>query len=229
MTGQGPAAGSRNPYLTLLRTPGALAFSSAGFIGRMSMSMYGLGTVLLIASLTGRYGSAGVVAAAASIGFALFSPSIAKLADQFGQHRVLLIEVCFFTIAVSAFLACAELRAPFAVLLLTGTIAGASMPSMSSMVRTRWSALLHDPGQLHAAFALESVNDELIFVIGPAVVTLLATQWFAAAGVGTASVLIIGGSVLFALQRRTARPRTRVNHDQAPADADGGRACRLPG
>ena len=48
----------RNPYLSLLRTPGALAFSASGFVGRMSMSMYGLGTVLLIASITGRYGLA---------------------------------------------------------------------------------------------------------------------------------------------------------------------------
>src|SRR5215469_3712167 len=51
-----------NPYLALLRTPGALAFTSSAFVGRISMSMYGLGTILLIASLTGRYGLAGIVA-----------------------------------------------------------------------------------------------------------------------------------------------------------------------
>jgi MFS family permease len=206
VTGEGPAASSRNPYLALLRTPGALAFSSTGFVGRMSMSMYGLGTVLLIASLTGHYGEAGLVAGAGSIGFALFSPFIARLSDQFGQGRVILTEVSIFIVAVTGFLAAAELRAPFVVLLLTGTAAGATMPSMSSLVRTRWSMLLSDSSQLHAAFALESVNDEVIFVIGPAVVTLLATQWFPAAGVGTAGVLIIVGSVLFALQRRTEPP-----------------------
>ena len=79
----------RNPYLDVLRTPGALAFSAAGFVGRMSMSMYGLGTVLLIALLTGRYGEAGTVAAAGSIGYAVFSPVIATRADRLGQRRVL--------------------------------------------------------------------------------------------------------------------------------------------
>jgi MFS family permease len=231
VTGEGPAARKGNLYLALLRTPGALAFSSTGFVGRMSMSMYGLGTVLLIASLTGHYGEAGVVAASSSIGFALFSPYIAKLSDQYGQRRIVLTEVAVFVVAVTGFIAAAELRAPFVVLLLAGTAAGASMPSMSSMVRTRWSALLGDSDQLHAAFALESVNDEVIFVIGPAVVTLLATQWFPAAGVGTACVLLIGGSVLFALQRRTEpathprRPRPgtarrwRLTRPRVPAAA----------
>src|ERR1039457_7364290 len=76
-----PAA-RRNSYLGLLRTPGALAFSSAGFVARMTMSMYGLGTVLLIALLTGHYGQAGIVAAAGSIGYAVFGPFIAQRADR---------------------------------------------------------------------------------------------------------------------------------------------------
>lgn len=81
------------------------------------------------------------------------------------------------------------------------------------MVRTRWSWVLgRDTERLHAAFALESVNDELIFVIGPALVTLLATQVFAASGIGTASLLAIAGTLAFALQRRTEpdpRPEPR--------------------
>ena len=203
--------GSRNPYLVLLRTPGAVAFSASAFVGRMSMSMYGLGTVLLIVSLTGRYGTAGAIAGAGSLGFAGVSPYIAQLSDRFGQGRVLLIQVAIFTLASATFITSAELRAPFAVLLAEGAIAGALMPSMSSMVRTRWSSLLAgDEERLHAAFALESVNDELIFVIGPALVTVLATQVFAASGVGTASLLAIAGTLTFALLRRTEpEPRPR--------------------
>ena len=203
---------ARNPYLGLLRTPGAVAFTASAFVGRMSMSMYGLGTVLLIASLTGRYGEAGTVAGAGSIGYAVVSPYVAQLTDRFGQRQVLLIQIAVFSVASGAFIALIELRAPFAVLLVTGVIAGGLMPSMSNVVRSRWSALLsEDPQRLHAAFALESVNDELIFVVGPALVTLLATQVLPASGVGTAAGLAIIGSTLFALQRRTEpahRPRT---------------------
>src|SRR5215471_13706818 len=53
------AGGPARPYLEVLRLPGALGFASAGFIARMPMSMFGLGTVLLIAALTRRYGLAG--------------------------------------------------------------------------------------------------------------------------------------------------------------------------
>ena len=52
-----------SPYLEILRLPGALAFSATGFLARMPMSMFSLGTVLLIAATTGRYGLAGLVAA----------------------------------------------------------------------------------------------------------------------------------------------------------------------
>jgi len=77
-------------------------------------------------------------------------------------------------------------------------------------VRTRWSALLGaEPPLLHAAFALESVNDELIFVIGPALVTLLATQVIPVSGVGTAVLLCVTGTLALGIQRRTepAPPR----------------------
>lgn len=218
----------RNPYLVLLRTPGALAFSSSAFVGRMSMSMYGLGTVLLLVSLTGRYGTAGTVAGAGSIGYSVLSPYIAQLADRFGQGRVLLSQVVVFALAFAAFIACAQLRAPFAVLLVTGVVAGAFMPSMSSMVRTRWSWVLGgDATRLHAAFALESVNDELIFVVGPALVTLLATQVFPASGVGAASLLAIGGTLAFALQRRT-EPQTTGPRPEPSQARSAGRSLRRP-
>jgi MFS family permease len=210
------SAPRKNPYLELLRTPGALAFSSAGFVGRMSMSMYGLGTVLLIALLTGHYGEAGTVAAAGSIGYAILSPVIANRADRLGQRRVLLVQTAVFALGGVVFVTCAELRAPFWILLVTGLLAGASMPSIGTMVRTRWSKLVDGDGQrLHTAFALESVNDEFIFVIGPALVTLLATQLFPASGIGTAALLCIIGTVLFAIQRRTEptpRPKPQPMH-----------------
>ena len=201
-----PAAAGTS-YGALLRRPGALAFSSTAFVGRMSMSMYGLGTVLLIATLTGRYGTAGVIAAAGSVGYAIVGPVAANLADRLGQHRVLVPQAILFTLATASFIACAELGAPFWLLLVTGGLAGASMPSIGSMVRSRWSALLGaDARRLHTAFALESVNDELIFVVGPALVTLLATQVLPASGVAVAAILCVTGTLLFALQRRSEPP-----------------------
>src|SRR5712691_6416617 len=223
---QEPEPGNGNAYLGLLRSPGALGFSAAGFVGRMPMSMFGLGTVLLIAAVTGRYGIAGVIAAAGSVGYAICAPQLAKLTDRLGQHRVLRPQAAVFALSTIAFIACAQLRAPVWALLSTGALAGASMPSLGSMVRSRWSALVHDPQQLHTAFALESVADELIFVIGPAVVTLLATEVFPAAGVTAAAVLCVTGTLLLAAQRST-QPVPRPRASRAPDTRRAGQP-RLP-
>ncbi len=218
-----------NPFLEVLARPGALPFSAAGFLGRMPMSMFGLGTVLLIASVTGRYGLAGFVAAAGSVGYAVCAPQAARLADRFGQRRVLRPLAVFFAAAVAALIGCALVRAPFWALLITGGMAGASMPSLGSMVRARWSALLGDSALLHTAFALESVADETIFVIGPAVVTLLATEVYPAAGVAVATVACVTGTLLLAAQRRTEPPARSAPGAAAGAAAAPGSGVPAPG
>ena len=199
-----------NPYLEILRAPGAMAFSAAGVLARTPMAMFGLGTVLLIASVTGRYGVAGTVAAAGSVGYAACAPQAAKLADRFGQRRVLRPLALIFALSTIIFIGCAELRTPLWALLLSGAVAGASMPSLGSMVRARWSALLGDSPRLHTAFALESVNDEVIFVLGPVIVTILATEVYPASGVAAAMLLCVTGTLLLAAQRGTEpAPRNR--------------------
>jgi MFS family permease len=192
-------------YFALLRTPGAARFCVSGMIGRAPMSMFGLGTVLLVSASTGRYALAGLVSGAGSIGYAAAAPQVARLADRFGQHRVLRPLIAFFGIACVVFVTCAELKAPVWVLIVTGCLAGSSMPSLGSMVRARWSALLRDPAALHAAFALESVVDEMTFVIGPALVTVLATA-VPPAGVLLCMVLSVSGTLFFAAQRQTEPP-----------------------
>jgi MFS family permease len=223
----GPGGGRQaSPYLEILRLPGALAFSAAGFLARMPMSMFGLGTVLLIAAVTGRYGLAGLVAAAASVCYALAAPQFARLCDRFGQRRVLRPQVAVFGVTTVAFMTLAELRAPLALVIVPAALAGATMPSVGSMVRARWSVLLAGTGRLHTAFSLESVADEIIFVVGPALVTLLATAVYPAAGVGAALVLCVTGTVLFAAQRRTQPQPRRPERRRKPPQ--GGRDGRIP-
>src|SRR5215471_2426294 len=195
----------------------------------MPMAMFGLGTILLIASVTGRYGLAGIVAAAGSVGYAACTPLIARLADRWGQGRVLRPLAVFFAASTAALIGCAQWRAPLWTLLVTGGLAGASMPSLGSMVRARWSALLGDSPLLHTAFSLESVADETIFVIGPAVVTLLATEVHPAAGVAVAAAACVTGTLLLAAQRRT-EPSARSASPAADGPAAGrGSVVPAPG
>ena len=176
----------------------------------MPMSMFGLGTVLLISAATGKYGVAGAVSAAGSLGYAFSTPQIARLVDSRGQRRVLLPLLAVFTAAAVALIAAVELHLPTWAFFVPGAIAGATMPSLGTMVRARWSALLAGSPRLHAAFSFESVADELCFVVGPAAVTLLATQVFPAAGVGVATLLCLGGTLWFLAERQTEPVVTRT-------------------
>lgn len=212
-------------YLRALASPGALRFSAAGFVGRLQISMYGLGTVLLVASATGRYGLAGEVAGAGSAGYALVSPLTARLADKFGQHRVLPALVMVFAAATAALASCALLGAPGWALPAASALAGAATPQLGSMVRARWSALLGGSPLLQAAFSLESIADEVIYVAGPVLAVLLATKVSPVSGVAVAALTCVAGSLWLAAQRSTESPAPApVPGPGAGRHAAGGRA-----
>jgi MFS family permease len=207
------------PYREIFAVPDAWRFSVAGVIGRMPMAMFGLGTVLFISAITGRYGIAGAVSAVGSLGYALVAPQAARLVDRLGQRRVLIPLASVFAVSATLLIVMVSLRTPVWAWFIPGAVAGATMPSLGSMVRARWSMLLGGTARLHTAFSFESVADEICFMLGPATVTLLATQVAAPAGVAVCAVLCVGGTAWFAAQRgteppaaavRPARPRTRT-------------------
>ena len=200
------ARGFLAPYAAIFAIPRAWRFSVAGIIARMPMSMYGLGTVLLISAATGRYGLAGSVSAAASLGGAVCAPQLGRLVDRLGQHRVLIPVCVTFALSVAGLSAAVALRWPEWTLFAFGIAGGATMPQTGPMARARWAALLAGSPRLHTAFSVESVADELCFVIGPAAVAVLATQLYPAAGVGTAALFALAGSLWFASQRSTEPP-----------------------
>ena len=232
--GTGGGRGFLAPYAEIFAIPRAWRFSLAGIIGRMPMSMYGLGTVLLISAGTGRYALAGTVSAADALGGALCAPQLGRLVDRVGQHRVLIPVCVTFAFAVAGLTAAVALHAPDWTLFACGIVGGATMPQTGPMARARWSALLAGSPRLHTAFSLESVADELCFVIGPAAVTLLVTQLHPAAGVGTAALCALAGSLWFAAQRSTepavaptVAPQVRPAPAAGSRPAPGARRARL--
>jgi len=221
MTGvdEAGARGFLRPYAEIFSIPRAWRFSVAGVIGRLPMSMYGLGTVLLISAGTGRYGLAGTVAAAGALGNAFFAPQLGRLVDRLGQHRVLVPICVIFALSVVALVTAVQLRFPVWTLFACGIVGGATMPQLGPMARARWSVLLAGTSRLHTAFSIESIADELCFIVGPAAVTLLATQVHPAAGVATAAICCLAGTLWFAAQRATEPPVKAVRRGVRGAGA----------
>jgi predicted MFS family arabinose efflux permease len=66
--------------------------------------------------------------------------------------------------------------------------------------------VVHDRSLLDTAFAVEAVNDEMVFIIGPTVTTLLATTVHPVAGLVAACVSALVGTWWLVSQRRTEPP-----------------------
>ncbi|MDQ6688092.1 MAG: MFS transporter, partial [Actinomycetota bacterium] len=88
---------------------------------------------------------------------------------------------------------------------LCAALAGVAIPQVGSMIRARWAHLLDDDG-LHTAFAVESIADEVVYVVGPALVTVLSTMFLAQTGLLVALVVGTFGPLVLAAQRGTEPP-----------------------
>jgi MFS family permease len=211
------------PYRELLATPGGLAFSSAGFVARMPISMLGLGFVLLLVAHGGGYGRAGAISAVFAIVNALAAPAISRLVDRLGQRRVLRPTVVLHSVWLIAFIVLATHDAATWTLVLTVAAAGLFEPSIESVVRTRWGYVLGSGPRLQTAYAFESILDEVIFILGPLIVAVLATQVTAQAGLIAALLLLLVGSFALTAQRATEPPvmPRREHGDRSPLSAAG--------
>ena len=206
-----------NPYLQVLRTPHALPMVLAAFIGRLPLSMVGLGCVLLIAAETGSYGLGGAVAAVGAVTTALAGPLLGRLADSHGQRRVLLPVLFVFVPSGVTFLFAVKGDWPLWIVFASAGLAGACIPPVSSMIRVRWTHLLRGSHRLHTALSMASVVDEFVFIVGLVLVTFLSTTGHATSGVVTAFVLAAAGSLLFAAQGKTEPPRAPHEHRNGPS------------
>jgi MFS family permease len=213
-------------YRSLLSIPHARAFVIAGFVARLSISMRALGAVLMVSQLTGSYGLAGAVAAAALLGEAVAAPRLGRLVDRYGQRRMLLVCLAVHSAGTLALVISAQFAAPSWVLLATAALSGAAALQVGSLVRARWSALVGGSPALEPAFALESTLDEFIFVMGPALVTALALGVAPGAGLLGALALTIVGSLALALQHRT-EPTPAGVRDRSEGSAIGSQGLRV--
>jgi MFS family permease len=209
-------------YLDVLRTPFVTRLLSSAVVARMPTAMAGLALVLVVREVGGSYAVAGVVAGTYSVALALTSPLLGRLVDRVGQTRVLAGCAVASALGFGA-LAAAGGRVPAVALAGLAALAGASIPPVGACMRALWSDLLGHGGQLQAAFAVESTVQELIFVVGPPLVAVLAAVFSPSAAVlGTAALLVVGTGVFAATPvSRAWRPRRRA--------ADWAGALRSPG
>ncbi len=208
-------------YRRVLATPGGLLFSLTGLVARLPISMAGLGIVFLVQAGTGSYGVAGSVSAAYMIANALLAIAQGRLIDTLGQRVVLGTASVACGVSTGLLITSVQADWPIAVSYAAAAVAGGTLPSVGSSVRARWTHVLTAPDDVQTAYAFEAVVDETVFILGPIIVTVLATAVDPVVALGTAAVLGTVGSLAFAAQCRTEPPAH-------PHDAAAGARTRMP-
>ncbi|GAB3205258.1 MFS transporter [Marinactinospora thermotolerans] len=197
---------------------------AASFLARLPVSMSLIGVLTLVTTQSGSVAAGGLVSGALALGEMVGGPVIARLADRRGQRPVVLtaslVDAALIGVLVTAVFAGASTP----TLAVLAILAGLAMPQIGPLARARWISIAgrspHDRERsVAAALSVDGVLDETGFVVGPALVGLLALAADPAMSVLGAAVLMgVFGSV-FALHP-TALPG-------APPQSDGGRVGGL--
>ncbi len=136
-------------------------------IARLTPGMILFGILLLMRDVGYGYAAVGVVTAGHQVGIGIGSPIQGRLADRFGQIRILLPDAVLYlfgTLAI-AWLVLAE-AAP-GVLLAVTLLTGAMYPPVTACARVLLSRMFPTGQVRETAFAVSTIAVELGFVVGP--------------------------------------------------------------
>jgi MFS family permease len=204
-----------------------MAFVVPGFVARFPGAMVGIAITLLISGFYHQYTLAGVVTAVHTIAFGLAAPVVGSLIDRFGQAQVGYPLIAVFSLGATGLTLAAWLQAPWPYLVGCALLTGCASFPIGSLTRSRWSHLLRDRPGLQPAFSLESVLDDVAYIVAPSLATAAATVvWpglgeLPAAGVVMVVVLLLVAGGVFLSRRASQPPATRRPR--------GGSAIRVPG
>ncbi|MCT9093429.1 MFS transporter [Streptomyces sp. ASQP_92] len=215
-------AGSLGTYRKVLALTGP-ALPLISFLGRLPTAMCQLGSVLLVAQTSGSLATAGLAGGALAAGQTLSGPLLGRAADRYGQRTVVLTAAIANAVAVTALVLAALAHWSTGWLALLGALAGASVPQVGPLARSRTVALAHRAGAdertVAGALSFEGTLDEISFVLGPAFVGLAAALAHPAVALLTAAALLAVCGTVFALhptarqvsaRRRAVAARTKL-------------------
>jgi MFS family permease len=157
-------------YRAVLATPGSLRLYATGVFARLPQGMSGFATLLLVREATHSYALAGFAVGIQAVAIALAGPLQGRLVDRHGRGRVLVPWATAQAALFVALVVCAHAHAPGVALVLISAAIGAALPAIAPAVRALLRAVIVDDTAQEAAYALESVIQELIWIAGPLVV-----------------------------------------------------------
>lgn len=184
-------------YAALLDQPVLRSAIAASVLGRLPIGITGLAILMLAQDTTGSFARAGVIAACYVAGLATVAPLLGRLIDRYGPRSTLLACAFAFPAALAALVAALAVPAPLSIACMLAAAAGTCFPPITVCMRTFFRQRLKEDALLAAAYSLESVVIETIFIVGPVLVALFVALASPAAAVLFAAACGCAGTLLF--------------------------------
>jgi hypothetical protein len=200
-------------YLRILSRRAALLPFLAAVVGRLPIAMGPLGIVILVQQVSGAYASAGLVTAAFAVGSSVATPAWGRLMDRRGQAVVIGPVSLASGVLLAALAESAVHGAPDAALAGLAAGVGITFPPISPAMRGAWRWVLDEDHERLAAYALDAVAVETIFVSGPLLLSLLLVFASPEVPLLVTAGLLAGGGVGYALTGAARNWRPEPHED----------------
>ncbi|RRR67340.1 MFS transporter, partial [Streptomyces sp. RP5T] len=199
-------------YLEILRARHAARLLTGTLVGRLPNATAAIAIVLFVRAEGGTYSLAGALAAVYGVANAVGQPVLGRLVDLHGQPRVQLPSAVLSALAMALFAATGTDPLPLAYAAVAA--AGLFTPPLEGGLRALWPSVLRREDQVHTAYAMDAVAQEVMFTVGPLLVTLCVSLWSAQAALVVLNVIGVLGalSVVVSPPSRAWRSGPREAH-----------------
>ena len=155
-------------YLEILRARHAARLLAGTLVGRLPNATAAIAIVLFVRAEGGTYTLAGALAAVYGVANAVGQPVLGRIVDLRGQPRVQLPAAVLSALAMAVFAFSGIGSLPLAYAAVAG--AGLFTPPLEGGLRALWPSVLRREDQVHTAYAMDAVAQEVMFTVGPLLV-----------------------------------------------------------
>ncbi|MEU5683176.1 MFS transporter [Streptomyces venezuelae] len=187
-------------YVEILRTRHATRLLAGTLVGRLPNATAAIAIVLFIRAEGGTYSLAGALAAVYGVANAVGQPLLGRLVDLHGQPRVQLPAALLSALGMALF----AFTGPDQLALAYVAVAAAGLftPPLEGGLRALWPSVLGKEEHVHTAYAMDAIAQEVMFTVGPLLVTGCVALWSE-----RAALLVVNAvGVLGALSVVVSRP-----------------------
>ncbi|NGO73915.1 MFS transporter, partial [Streptomyces boncukensis] len=199
-------------YVELLRARHAVRLLAGTLLGRLPNATGPLAIALFVRAQGGGIALAGALSALYGLATAVGQPMLGRLVDLHGQPRVMLPAALLSALGAGTL----ALAGTGSLVLATAAVlvAGVCTPPLEGGLRALWPGVLKRQERVHAAYALDAVAQEVMFALGPLLVTLLVAWWSEQAALLVINAVGVLGalSVVVSPPSRAWRSSPRVAH-----------------